>query len=76
MTARKKTKRSYEEGMQELEGLIARLGEGGLSLEESMKLYEEGVALAAQLSQELDSYRRRIEQIDPETAEITAFEGE
>ena len=76
MTARKKAKRSYEEGMQQLEGLIARLGEGGLSLEESMKTYEEGVALAAALSVELESYRRRIEQIDPETAEITAFEGE
>ena len=76
MTARKKAKRSYEEGMQQLEGLIARLGEGGLSLEESMKTYEEGVALANELSVELESYRRRIEQIDPETAEITAFEGE
>ena len=76
MTARKKAKRSYEEGMQALEGLIDRLGEGGLSLEESMKLYEEGVALAAELSQELSAYRRRIEQIDPQTAEITPFEGE
>ena len=76
MTARKKAKRSYEEGMRELEGLIDRLGEGGLSLEESMKTYEAGVALAAELSGELASYRRRIEQIDPETAEITAFEGE
>ena len=76
MTARKKAKRSYEEGMQQLEGLIARLSEGGLSLEESMKTYEEGVALANELSVELESYRRRIEQIDPETAEITAFEGE
>ena len=76
MTARKKAKRSYEEGMQALEGLIDRLGEGGLSLEESMKLYEEGVALAAELSQELGAYRRRIEQIDPQTAEITPFEGE
>ena len=76
MTAKKKAKRSYEEGMQALEGLIARLSEGGLSLEESMKTYEEGVALAAELSGELDAYRRRIEQIDPQTAEITPFEGE
>lgn len=62
--------------MRSLEALIDRLSEGGLTLEESMKTYEEGVALAAQLSGELDAYRRRIEQIDPETAEITAFEGE
>ena len=76
MTSNKKEKLSYEQGMEKLEELIGKLSEGKLSLEESMKTYEEGVALAAQLSQELDSYHRRIEQIDPETAEITAFEGE
>ena len=49
-------------------------GEGGLSLEQSMKTYEEGMALAAQLEGMLAEHRRRIEKIDPDTAEIETFE--
>lgn len=73
MTAKKKTL-TFEAGMQELERLTARLGEAELTLEESMSLYEQGVKLHAQLEQLLDKQRRRIEIIDPDTAEIEAFE--
>lgn len=73
MTAKKKTL-TFEAGMQELERLTARLGEAELTLEESMSLYEQGVKLHAQLEQLLDKQRRRIEVIDPDTAEIEAFE--
>lgn len=73
MTAKKKTL-TFEAGMQELERLTARLGEAELTLEESMSLYEQGVKLHAQLEQLLDKQRRRIEAIDPDTAEIEAFE--
>lgn len=77
MTAKKKTaKLSFEEGKLSLEGLTAQLGEGKLSLEESIKAYEEGMALVSQLEEQLAQHRRRIEQIDPDTAEIKPFEGE
>ena len=76
MAAKKKTKLSYEQGMEALEALVSRLDEGKLSLEDSMKTYEEGTRLAAQLAQMLDEHKRRIEQIDPETGEIAPFEGE
>ena len=76
MAAKKKAKLSYEQGMEALDALIERLGEGKLSLEESMKTYEEGVALAAQLSRILEEHEKRIEQLDPDTAEIAPFEGE
>lgn len=73
MTAKKKPL-TFEAGIQELERLTARLGEAELTLEESMSLYEQGVKLHAQLEQLLDKQRRRIEVIDPDTAEIEAFE--
>lgn len=76
MTAKKKAKLTYEQGMETLEGLIDKLGEGKLSLEESMKTYEQGMELAAQLAQMLEEHRMRIEKIDPETAEIAPLEGE
>lgn len=76
MTSNKKEKLSYEQGMEKLEELIGKLSEGKLSLEESMKTYEQGMALASQLSKMLEDHQRRIEQIDPETAEIAPLEGE
>ena len=69
-------KTSFEEGMQQLEALTDRLRGGELTLDETIKTYEEGVKLAERLEKELAKYRKRIEQIDPDTAEITPFEEE
>ena len=65
---------TFEAGMSELEALTARLETGDMTLDETMKTYEKGVTLAAQLKRQLEDSRKRIEQIDPETAEITPFE--
>lgn len=67
-------KQTFEAGMSELEALTARLEAGDMTLDETMKTYEKGVTLAAQLKRQLEDSRKRIEQIDPETAEITPFE--
>lgn len=67
-------KQTFEAGMSELEALTARLETGDMTLDETMKTYEKGVMLAAQLKRQLEDSRKRIEQIDPETAEITPFE--
>ena len=67
-------KQTFEAGMSELEALTARLETGNMTLDETMKTYEKGVTLAAQLKRQLEDSRKRIEQIDPETAEITPFE--
>ena len=67
-------KQTFEAGMSELEALTARLEMGDMTLDETMKTYEKGVTLAAQLKRQLEDSRKRIEQIDPETAEITPFE--
>ena len=67
-------KQTFEAGMSELEALTARLETGDMMLDETMKTYEKGVTLAAQLKRQLEDSRKRIEQIDPDTAEITPFE--
>ena len=67
-------KQTFEAGMCELEALTARLETGDMTLDETMKTYEKGVTLAAQLKRQLEDSRKCIEQIDPETAEITPFE--
>ena len=67
-------KQTFEAGMSELEALTARLETGDMTLDETMKTYEKGGTLAAQLKRQLEDSRKRIEQIDPETAEITPFE--
>lgn len=74
MTARKKKTPSFEEGMRSLEELVSRLSNQELPLEESIALYEQGAALSAQLEQQLAQQRRRLEMIDPETAEIEPLE--
>lgn len=67
-------KQTFEAGMSELETLTERLAGGDMTLDETIKTYEKGVTLAAQLSQQLVDCQKRIEQIDPDTAEITPFE--
>ena len=76
MAAKKKKVLSFEEGMKALEQLVEQLSGSELALEESIALYEEGTALAAQLKAQLDSQKKRIEMIDPDTAEIETFEGD
>ena len=75
MAAKKKKMRSFEEGMQELDALVEKLSSSELPLEEAISLYEQGTALHAQLEALLAQQKKRIEMIDPDTAEIEAFEG-
>ena len=76
MAAKKKKVLSFEEGMKALEQLVEKLSGSELALEESIELYEEGKMLAAQLSAQLEEQKKRIEMIDPDTAEIETFEGD
>ena len=75
MAVKKKKALSFEEGMQELTALVEKLSGSGLALEESIALYEQGVKLHAELEAMLAQQKKRIEMIDPDTAEIEAFEG-
>ena len=74
MAAKKKPKVSFESGMVSLEELVSAMQKGDMPLDEMMQTYEAGMALAGQLEAMLAEHRKRIEQIDPDTAEITPFE--
>lgn len=52
---------SFEEGMAELEELVAALEKGEMTLDESFKAYEKGVKLAARLKDTLDQSEKRIQ---------------
>lgn len=63
MTARGKAKKeeSFEEGLGRLEEIVQRLEGGELMLEESLRLYEEGVRLTRVCSRRLEEAEKRIE---------------
>jgi len=54
------SKKTFEEGMAELEALVEELEEGTLSLEASFQAYEKGVKLAASLKKQLSEGDARI----------------
>ncbi len=51
---------SYEQARDELAGVVKRLEAGGLSLEQSLELWERGERLAAICSEWLDGARARL----------------
>jgi exodeoxyribonuclease VII small subunit len=52
---------SYEQARDELAGVVAALEEGGLTLDESLALWERGQALAAACERFLAGARERVE---------------
>lgn len=57
---------SYEEAYQQLEQILQALESGELPLEESLKLYELGAALATYCARKLDEAELRVRQWQPE----------
>jgi len=54
---------SFEEAMRRLEAIVKRLEDGDVPLEESIKLYEEGMRLGALCNTILKEAERRIESL-------------
>jgi exodeoxyribonuclease VII small subunit len=52
---------SYEAARDELIAIVAKLETGGLGLEESLKLWERGEAVAAICQERLEGVRKRLE---------------
>ena len=59
--ARKKQGVDFEAALEELEGLVERMEEGDLSLEESLKTYERGIELSRACQKSLDAAEQRIQ---------------
>jgi exodeoxyribonuclease VII small subunit len=55
----------YEAAFEQLEEVLQMLESGTLPLEESLALYEQGLALAAHCSQLLDTAELRVQQWQP-----------
>lgn len=51
----------FEAALTELEGIVARLESGELSLEESIAAFEQGVTLVRRLHERLNEIERRVE---------------
>lgn len=56
-------KQSYEETISALETIVTKLESGKASLDESLKLFEEGTKLAAFCSKALDTAEQKIRTI-------------
>jgi exodeoxyribonuclease VII small subunit len=55
------TEISFEKALEELEDIVEKLEKGGLSLNESLALFEKGVKLARQLREELQKAEKKVE---------------
>lgn len=51
----------FEEGMKSLEGIVARLEQGNLPLEQSLDAFEKGIGLLRVLHAKLEEVERRVE---------------
>jgi exodeoxyribonuclease VII small subunit len=52
---------TFESSLGELEKIVRKLEDGDLSLEESLKLFEDGVRLSRECQERLNAAERRIE---------------
>ena len=53
----------FEEAFQKLESIVKKLEDGNLSLEESLKAFEEGVRLSRFCSKKLDEAEKKVEML-------------
>lgn len=54
-------KEKFEEALKKLEKIVSRLEEGEIPLEESLKLFEEGIRLSRFCNQKLDEAEKKVE---------------
>ena len=52
---------NFEQSLKQLEGIVAQMERGDVSLEESVKLFEEGSKLAEQCRQQLAEAEGKVE---------------
>jgi exodeoxyribonuclease VII small subunit len=54
-------KERFEDALNKLEKIVSKLEEGDITLEDSLKLFEEGIRLSHFCSQKLDEVEKRVE---------------
>lgn len=66
-----KERPGFEEALKELEAIVEKLNNQDISLEESVKYYEEGIRLSKICSETLENAALKIEQIDKTSSKET-----
>lgn len=61
-----KKKETFEVQLERLEGIVHDLESGEKGLEDSLKLFEDGIALSRGLTQRLDDVKKRVEVLTKE----------
>ncbi|MFN1835513.1 exodeoxyribonuclease VII small subunit [Balneola sp. MJW-20] len=64
-----KERPSFEEALKELESIVSRLESEDITLEDSVKLYEEGIKLSKICTEVLEKAETRIKQVNEEHIE-------
>lgn len=76
----KKNEQRFEDALGKLEEIVVRMEEGDLPLDESLRLFEEGMGLSKMCRKKLDEAEKKIEIIVKESGgdavEPFAVEGE
>ena len=71
----KKAPKSFEEGLERLQGILSRMQATDTPLAESVKLYAEAADLIQYCNQTLDAARLQIEVIDTRRGKSSGAEG-
>ena len=53
----------FEKKLEELENIVEKLGSGELSLEASLKLFEKGVKLSRECSEQLSQSEKKVQEL-------------
>ncbi|MDY6965835.1 MAG: exodeoxyribonuclease VII small subunit [Halobacteriota archaeon] len=62
---------SFEEALERLEKIVQKLEDGGFALEESLKMFEEGVSLSRFCYKKLNEAEEKIEKLIEKEGGIT-----
>jgi exodeoxyribonuclease VII small subunit len=63
-------KEKFEEAMAKLEALVRKMETGDMTLEESLKAFEEGIRLSRLCASRLDDAERRVEMLISENSKV------
>jgi exodeoxyribonuclease VII small subunit len=74
--AARQQEETFEQLYEKLENAVGRLEKGGLSLDEAIALYEEGMALARECQQRLHGAEQRITKLRESFAPVGRHNGE
>lgn len=66
----------FEQALTELEALVARMEAGDLSLEESLKAFEEGVKLTRECQTQLSAAEQRVQKLLEEDGRLKSVDFE